>query len=145
MVRILDLPPYNHFLLSCTARAEAAGERVSLPLTISWIKRVQIGGDVRFTPVESEQPSQSLDPADGYLSILRGSETDTEGSISYRCRASFLRDIGGASGLRVSNTLIAVAGSHTQTADDMCIWCVCVCWCRTDCSSGASVSDSDCQ
>ena len=104
-----------------------------------------MGGDVRFTPVELEESSQSLDPADGYLSILRGSETDTEGSISYRCRASFVRDTGGASGQRVSNTLIAVAGTHTQTADDMCIWCVCVCWCRTDCSSGASVSDSDCQ
>ena len=114
MVRILDLPPYNDFFLSCTARAEAAGERVSLPLTISWVKRVQIGGDVRFTPVESEEPHNSLDPADGYLSILRGSESDTEGSISYRCRASFVHDIGTVV-KRVKDTLITVAGKCSHT------------------------------
>ena len=50
IVRILDVPPYNQFTLSCTVWAEALGEKIPLPLTIDWIKRVQLGSNVRFSP-----------------------------------------------------------------------------------------------
>ena len=111
VVRILDVPPHNQFTLSCTVCAEAYGEKIPLPLTIEWIKRVESGSNVRFSPVAStEGPHLSPNPADGYHSILRGSETSSVGSTSYRCRASFVRDAGGATELETSNSLVAVVG-----------------------------------
>ena len=80
IVRILDVPPYNQFTLSCTVWAEALGEKIPLPLTIDWIKRVQLGSNVRFSPVTPEDPQLSPDPAEGYHSILRASETSSFGS-----------------------------------------------------------------
>ena len=114
MVRILDVPPYNQFLLSCTVWAEALGERVPLPLNIDWIKRVEIRTrptpTLRFTAIVSEEPHLAPDPADGYQSILVALETNYEGSTSYRCRAAFVRDSGGANDLQTSDSLIAVVG-----------------------------------
>ena len=108
IVRILDVPPYNQFTLSCTVWAEAQGERVPLPLTIDWIKRVESGSNVRFTPLVSEEPHLSPDPADGYHSILRGSETSSAGSTRYRCRASFVTD--GTTHNKTHDSLVAVVG-----------------------------------
>ena len=110
IVRILDVPPYNQFTLSCTVWAEARGERVPLPLVIDWIKRVESGSNIRFTPMISEEPHLSPDPADGYHSILRGSETSSAGSTRYRCRASFVRDARGATEIQTSDSFIAVVG-----------------------------------
>ena len=121
MVRILDVPPYNQFLLSCTVWAEALGERVPLPLNIDWIKRVEIRTrptpTLRFTAIVSEEPHLAPDPADGYQSILVGSETNYEGSTSYRCRASFVR---GAYEQNTSDSLIAVVGT-SQHIHNLCV------------------------
>ena len=110
IVRILDVPPYNQFTLSCTVKAEALGEKIPLPLTIDWIKRVKLGSNVRFSPVTPEDPQLSPNPAEGYHSILRASETSSFGSTFYRCRASFVRDAGGATELKTSTSFIAVVG-----------------------------------
>ena len=119
MVRILDVPPYNQFLLSCSVWAEALGERVPLPLSIDWIKRVEIRTrstpTLRFTAIVSKEPHLAPDPADGYQSILVGSETNYEGSTSYRCRAAFLRDSGGANVQKTNDSLIAVVGMSPHT------------------------------
>ena len=120
VIRILDVPPYNHFLISCTVWAEALGERVPLPLTIDWIKRVLTltgpSPGVRFSPVTStDKPHLSPDPADGYHSVLTGRETNSLVSTSYRCRASFVRGAGGATELQTSNSLVAVVGEPSFT------------------------------
>lgn len=111
IIRILDVPPYNSFLLSCTIWAEVEGVKIPLPMTVDWIKRVETPDNVRFSPATPDEEAELRpDPVDGYHSVLRSSETNSEGDTVYRCRAVFVRDRGGAMGRQTSDSLVAVVG-----------------------------------
>ena len=115
VVRILDIPPYNSFVLSCTVWAEVEGKRVPLDITVEWVKRVQLDADtgsvVRFTDIHPSEYELrgSPDNTDGYQSLIEGSETESVGSTSYRCRAHIVRDEN-ALEREISDSLIAVVG-----------------------------------
>jgi len=88
-VRILNVSPYNQFTVTCTARAEVEGETVPLEMTVDWVRRAQpSSGDATFSDVPSTEYETTGSPEDGYQSTLNTTETDTENTISYRCRAA---------------------------------------------------------
>ena len=111
LLRVLDMPPYNQFVLSCTVWAEVEGERVPLEISVDWIKRLSSGTEVEFMEVPAEDYMLTgSDDNEVYQSLLESSETSAEGSTSYRCRASIVRDIGGALKRKTSDAHIAVVG-----------------------------------
>ena len=88
LIRILNVSPYNQFTVTCTASAEVNGQRVPLEMTIEWVRRSEpSSGAASFTDVFSTDYETTGSPEGGYQSILTTSETDTENTISYRCRA----------------------------------------------------------
>jgi len=92
-VRILNVSPYNQFTVSCTARAEVGGESVPLEMTVDWLRRVESStGSVIFPAVPSTEYETTGSPEDGYQSTLNTTETDTENTITYRCRAALVVD-----------------------------------------------------
>ena len=87
-LRILDVSPYNHFIVSCSARAELEGENVLLTIIMDWIVRKKKRSLLpSFSAVPSTEYRTVGSPDDGYLSILNTTETDTVSTTSYRCRA----------------------------------------------------------
>ena len=87
-IRILNVSPYNQFIVTCTASAEVNGQTVPLEMTIRWQRRSQpLGGAASFSAVTSTDYETTGSPEDGYQSILTTTETDTVNTISYRCRA----------------------------------------------------------
>ena len=87
-IRILNVPPYNQFTVTCTASAEVNGQRVPLEMTIGWIHRSESSsGAALFSNVPSTDYVTTGSPEDGYQSILTTTETDTENTTTYRCRA----------------------------------------------------------
>ena len=87
-IRILNVPPYNQFNVTCTASAEVNSQRVPLEITVGWKRRSQSSdGAAAFSDVPSTDYETTGSPEDGYQSILTTTETDTESTISYRCRA----------------------------------------------------------
>ena len=88
-IRILNVSPYNQFTVTCTASAEVNGQRVPLEMTVEWFRRSQpSSGSATFSDISSTEYVTTGSPEDGYQSILNTTETDTENSISYRCRAN---------------------------------------------------------
>ena len=78
---------------------------------MNWIKRVSSGTEVKFLEVPAEDYMLTgSDDNEVYQSLLESSETSAEGSTSYRCRASIVRDIGGALKRKTSDAHIAVVG-----------------------------------
>ena len=74
--------------MTCTASAEANGQRVPLEMTMDWKRRSQpSSGASSFLDVPSTYYETTGSPEDGYQSILNTTETDTENTISYRCRS----------------------------------------------------------
>ena len=94
-VHILDVAPYNHFTVTCTARAEVNREVIPYNMTIHWYKRKQPDrGAVTVYTVDPTQYETTVLPDHGYQSILTTTETDTQNMIRYRCIAQ-LKDEGG--------------------------------------------------
>ena len=91
-LHILDVPPYNQFTVSCSARAELEGETLPLYIILmNWIVRKETPSSfVSFIPVPSTRYRTTGSHEDGYLSILNTTETDTVNTISYRCKATLL-------------------------------------------------------
>ena len=90
-LHILDVSPYNHFTVSCSARAELDGETVPLTIIMDWIVRKQKRSSLpSFFAVPSTKYRTSGSPEDGYLSILNTTERDTVNTISYRCKATLV-------------------------------------------------------
>ena len=96
-VHILDVAPYNHFTVTCTARAELNGGVVPYNMTIDWKKRKQphsgTKDETTLEVVNSAQYETTVLPDHGYQSILTTTETDTQNMIRYRCIAQ-LKDGG---------------------------------------------------
>lgn len=98
IIRVLNIRPYNQFILTCTARAQVNGENVPIQMTIKWIRRVELqkdsGRDIQFFDVPTENYKVIGSPSNdyGYRSILTTNETSTEGKTSYRCSASIVRN-----------------------------------------------------
>ena len=103
-VRILNVPPYNQFTVTCTARAEVGGETVPLEMTVDWVRRA---GPDSFSDVSSTEYETTGSPEDGYQSTLTTTETDTENTITYRCRAKL---VGGSSIRGITDTTLNVVG-----------------------------------
>ena len=97
-VRVLDVSPYNHFTVTCTARAELNGVGIPYNMTIDWKKRKQphsgTKDETTLKVVNSSQYETTMLPDHGYQSILTTTETDTQNMIRYRCIAR-LTDEGG--------------------------------------------------
>lgn len=98
-MRILDVWPYNQFILTCTAWAQVKSENVPIQMSIKWTKRVEIQTDsgrrLRFTDVSKEDYTVSGSPNNnhGYRSILAvNNETNAVAKTSYRCRATIERN-----------------------------------------------------
>ena len=90
-LRILDVSPYNHFTVSCAARAELEGDTVPLTIIMDWIVRKQKRSLLpSFSAVPSTRYRTSGSPEDGYHSIFNTTETDTVNTISYRCKATLV-------------------------------------------------------
>ena len=107
-VRILNVPPYNQFTVTCTARAEVEGETVPLEMTVDWLRRTQPrSGAATFSDVPSTEYETTGSPEDGYQSTLNTTETDTENMIRYRCRAAL---VGGSSVQGTTDTTLNVVG-----------------------------------
>ena len=119
LVRILDTPPYNQFILTCTAWAEVEGQNVPIQMSIHWTKRVEsrshTGSSVQFfrTPLSQYQTSGSPNDYFGYQSILTGNETDAENDILYRCQADIVNNPNSIQS-RSSDSHLAVVGTHLQ-------------------------------
>ena len=65
------MAPYNHFTVTCTARAELNGEGIPYSMTIDWLRRKQTdGGAVTFEDVDPAQYVTTVLPDHGYQSIL---------------------------------------------------------------------------
>lgn len=96
IVRILDVWPYNQFILACTAWAQVKGENVPIQMKIKWTKRVEDSGrQVQYTDAPKEDYTVSGSPNNnyGYQSILAvNNETNAVGKTSYRCRATIERN-----------------------------------------------------
>ena len=84
-LQVPDVSPYNQFTVTCTARAEAGGEIVPLALTVGWTR--QSGSD-GASAVPSTEYETTGSPEDGYQSTLNTTESDTENTITYHCRAA---------------------------------------------------------
>ena len=65
----------------------------------------------RGVKLPSSDYELSGSPHDGYQSILTSSETDSQSSISYRCRASFVLDVNQVVS-EFSESLIAIVGKY---------------------------------
>ena len=117
-VHILDFPPYNHFLVTCTVWAEVEDERVPLAISIDWKKRVESqtnsGPRVQFFSITMSELEVNGSPTNGYIyqSMQQSHETDTENSITYRCRASFQLDADRRK-TEIGDSHIAVVGKYT--------------------------------
>ena len=116
LVRILDVSPDNHFILSCTAWAEIERKRVPMEISIDWIKRVQKSKeDPEFVDIH---PENYMNSTDGtlYQSILESYETSTEVSTSYRCRAEIVSKFDGDLLKKgTSDSRIVVVGKYVNT------------------------------
>ena len=88
-LQVPDVSPYNQVTVTCTASAEVGGETVPLALAVEWTR--QSGSD-GASSVPSTEYETTGSPEDGYQSTLTASETDTENTISYRCRANLVVD-----------------------------------------------------
>ena len=119
-VRILNVPPYNQFTVTCTARAEVEGETVPLELTVDWVRRA---GHYSFSDVPSTEYETTGSPEDGYQSTLTTTETDTENMITYRCRA---RLVGGSSIRGIADTTLNVVGNDQCVFISMEISATCI-------------------
>ena len=110
-IRILNVPPYNNFSVTCTAWAELEGKKVPLALSMDWIKRVecQTHSKLKFSKVANVHVV--TDNNCTYMSTLKSDEIDTENSISYRCRASIKRDVDTRK-LAFNNSHITVVGKY---------------------------------
>ena len=90
-LRVLDVCPYNQFTVTCTARAELNGEGIPYSMTIEWLRKKQTESkmtvDGGAEAVDPTQYETTVLPDNGYQSILTTTETDTENTIRYRCRA----------------------------------------------------------
>ena len=83
-IRILNVPPYNQFTVTCTASAEVNGQRVPLEMTLEWKRKSEPSSGAASFSTDYETTGS---PEDGYQSNLTTTETDTENTISYCCRA----------------------------------------------------------
>ena len=96
-VCVLNVPPYNQFTATCTARAEIDGETVPLGIIIRWTRiSVSQSGSMNASQINSTEYNNTAigSPNRGYQSILTTTETDTDNTITYRCRARLLNDSG---------------------------------------------------
>ena len=90
-VCFFNVPPYNQFTVTCTARAEIDGEIVPLDIIIQWTRiTVSQSGSMNETNLPSTDTTATSSPNRGYQSILTTTETDTNNTITYRCRARLL-------------------------------------------------------
>ena len=77
---------------------------------MDWIRRSQpSSGAASFTDVFSTDYVTTGSPEDGYQSILTTSETDTENTIIYRCRA---RDAMESLSWETSDSTLEVVGMY---------------------------------
>ena len=124
-VHILDISPYNNFLVTCMVWAEVEGEGVPLKLSINWKKRVKFQTDsspmVEFfsVPFSEYEVNGPPDNSSMHQSVLWSSETDTENSITYRCLASFEQD-DGKHKLKFSDSHISIEGKYTYYHSKQC-------------------------
>ena len=105
-LQVPDVPPYNRFNVTCTARAEAGGEMVPLALTVEWTRQSGSDGASAFPSTEYETTGS---PEDGYQSTLTTTETDTENTITYHCRAALDID---SSVQQNDDTVVTVIGKN---------------------------------
>ena len=98
-VCVLNVPPYNQFTVTCTARAEIDGETVPLEIIIRWTRiSVSQSGSMNISMTASQISSTEYNttaigsPNRGYQSILTTTETDIANTITYRCRATPAED-----------------------------------------------------
>ena len=113
-LQVPDVSPYNRFTVTCTARAEVGGEMVPLALTVEWTR--QSGSD-GASDVPSTEYVTTGSPEDGYQSTLNTTETDTESTITYRCRAALDID---SSVQQNEDTVVTVIGKDVPY-----IMCIC--------------------
>ena len=114
--------PYNQFTVTCTARAEVGGETVPLGMTVDWLRRAESSsGSVSFSNVTSTEYETTGSPEDGYRSTLNTTETDTENTITYRCRARLVR---GSSIRGIADTTLNVVGNDQCVFISMEISCI---------------------
>ena len=111
-VCVLNVPPYNQFTVTCTARAEIDGETVPLEITIRWTRiSVSQSGSMNASQISSTEYTNTAigSPNRGYQSILTTTETDIDHTIAYRCRARLLDD--SANIRQTSNITVTVQGN----------------------------------
>ena len=78
---------------------------------MKWVKRVKLKGEEKHS-FETIDSDFSGSDHDGYYDVLNRTETDTEGSISYRCRITF--NSNGYKQKKPSNSIIKVSGIYKQ-------------------------------
>ena len=99
-LRILDHQDYDNFSITCTASASAQNTLLDLE-EVGWERRAGDSGS--FLPVPtSSYTTTNINSV--YMSVLRGSETDTSATIYFRCTAT----ISGVEGS--SSTSVTVSG-----------------------------------
>ena len=112
-VYVLNVPPYNQFTVTCTARAEIDGETVPLEIIIRWTRiTVSQSGSMNTSSVPSTDYNTTAigSPNRGYQSILTTTETDTDNTIAYRCRAWLLDDSDTTTITQTSDITVTVEG-----------------------------------
>ena len=116
-VCVLNVPPYNQFTVTCTARAEIDGETVPLEIIIRWTRiSVSQSGSMNATNLNGSRLSSTDyniaaigSPNRGYQSILTTIEIDIDHNITYRCRAR-LNDSGITTSRQTSDITVTVEG-----------------------------------
>ena len=110
-VCVLNVPPYNQFTMTCTARAEIDGETVPPEIIIRWTRiSVSQSGSMNASQINSTEydTTEIGSPNRGYQSILTTTETDTDHTITYRCRARLTNSY--ANIRQTSNITVTVKG-----------------------------------
>ena len=112
-VCVLNVPPYNQFTVTCTARAKIDGETVPLEINIQWTRiSVSQSGSMNASQIPSTEYNATAigSPNRGYQSILTTTETDIDNTITYRCRARLLDDSDNTTSRQTSDITVTVEG-----------------------------------
>ena len=119
---VLNVPPYNQFTVTCTARAEIDGEALPLEIIIRWTRiTVSQSGSINASNLPSTDYNIAAigSPNRGYQSILTTTETDADNTITFRCRARLLDDSATTTIRQTSDITVTVEGIYVILSEKL--------------------------